>query len=68
MEKCTVMNYPEKPSIFDQLLNQAQGSSYADAKMQEAFGEYYNLLKPLRRMNGKGSVEASVPYYLMFNL
>lgn len=68
VEKCTVMNYPEKPSIFDQLLNRAQGSSYADAKMQEVFGEYYNLLKPLRRMNGKGSVEASVPYYLMFNL
>ncbi len=68
LDECTVMNFPKKSNVFDQLLNQAKGTSYADAKMQEAFGDYYNMLKPLRRINGKGTVEASVPYYLMFNL
>ncbi|MCM1313603.1 MAG: signal peptide peptidase SppA [Bacteroides sp.] len=68
LDKCTVMSYPKKSSVFDQLLNQVQGGSYADAKMQEAFGDYYNMLKPLRRISEKGTVEASVPYYLIFNL
>lgn len=68
IEDCTVMNYPNKPNVFDQLMNQMKGGSYADAEMRNVLGEYYNMLKPLRRIKDKGTVEAAVPYYLMFNL
>lgn len=68
VDEYTVLEYPGKSSIFDNLLKQASGSSYADGKMQQALGEYYNIFTDLSNIGNKCGVQASLPYYLMFNL
>lgn len=64
----TVLSYPAKTSMFENLLNEASGDSYADKKMREAFGEYYDVFSNLKNIKGKTGIQASLPYYLMFNL
>lgn len=68
IESYTLMSYPAKPNVLDQLMNQAKSGSYADAKLKEAFGEYYNMLAPIRRLKTEGSIEAAMPYRYNFNL
>lgn len=64
----TLMSYPGKTSVFESILNETSGDSYADRKMQESFGEYYNIFSDLKNIKSKTGVQASLPYYLMFNL
>lgn len=68
IESYTLMSYPAKPNVLDQLMNQAKSGSYADAKLREAFGEYYNMFAPIRRLKTEGSIEAAMPYRYNFNL
>ena len=68
IESYTLMSYPAKPNVLDQLMNQAKSGSYADAKLKEAFGEYYNMFAPIRRLKTEGSIEAAMPYRYNFNL
>lgn len=68
VEEYTLMTYPGKSSVFENLLNETTGDSYADRKMQETFGEYYNIFSDLQKIKSKTGVQASLPYYLMFNL
>lgn len=68
IESFTLMSYPAKPNVLDQLMNKAKSGSYADAKLKETLGEYYNMFAPVRRLKNGGSIEAAMPYRYMFNL
>lgn len=68
VKESTVLTYPGKTSMFENLLNEATGDSYADKKMQEAFGEYYHIFSSMTNIKSKCGVQASLPYYLRFNL
>ncbi|MBO4664744.1 MAG: signal peptide peptidase SppA [Bacteroidaceae bacterium] len=70
VEKCTVMTYPDKKGIFDNLLDNATSTdSYADGKIREALGDdYYNMFSNIKNIKNKSKIQASMPFYLMFNL
>ena len=68
VEECTVLTYPRKESMFESLMKEASGDSYADRKMQATFGEYYDLFSNLRSIQQKTGIQASIPYHMMFNL
>ena len=62
------MNYPAKASVFDNLLEEVQGNSYADAQLKQHLGEYYNVFTDMKRITSNTGIQASLPYYLQFNL
>ena len=64
----SIMEYPAGGSFLDNLLNEIQKKSYADAQMKAALGEYYELFGQLRNIQQKTGIQASLPYYLRFNL
>lgn len=68
VKESTILTYPGKTSIFESLLDKASGSSYADKKMEETFGEYYHIFSSMTNIKSKCGVQASLPYYMMFNL
>jgi len=68
VDEYTLQTYPGKTSMFENLLNEASGDSYADRKMKEAFGEYYDMFSNMKNVKSKTGIQASLPYYLMFNL
>ncbi|MBR1667838.1 MAG: signal peptide peptidase SppA [Bacteroidaceae bacterium] len=68
VDEASVINYPAKPTIFDSLLEQMQGTSYADKQIKEALGDYYSVFSELKNVGQKSGIQASLPYYLMFNL
>ena len=67
-EEATIMNYPAKASVFDNLLEEVQGNSYADAQLKQHLGEYYNVFTDMKRITSNTGIQASLPYYLQFNL
>lgn len=69
VDGCTIMTYPAPSSFLESLLNDKLTSdSYADGKMREALGEYYNIFSNVTNIKSKSGIQASLPYYLMFNL
>ena len=64
----TIMTYPAKASMLDNLFKEVSGDSYADRKMRETFGEYYNIFSNMKSITNKTGIQASLPYYLMFNM
>ena len=62
------MNYPAKASVFDNLLEEVQGNSYADAQLKQHLGGYYNVFTDMKRITSNTGIQASLPYYLQFNL
>lgn len=65
----TIMEYPGEGSMFEQLLKgMSPKESYADAELRSFLGEYYSIYSSMRNANGKTGIQASLPYYLMFNL
>jgi len=68
IDEYTVISYPGESSMFENLLNSVSGESYADAQMQQALGEYYNMFRNVKNVGNKTGIQASLPYYLMFNL
>lgn len=68
LDEASVMSYPGKTNIFDNLMNEMKGNSYADAQLQEALGEYYGVFSDIKHINRKTGVQASMPYYLKFKL
>ena len=68
LDEASVINYPAKSNMFEDLLKEVKGTSYADAQLKNTFGEYYNLFNDLKNINNKTGVQASLPYYLMFKL
>ena len=68
VKEYSIMEYPSSGSLLDNLLEEAKGNSYADTRMKAALGEYYDLFSQLRHINNKTGIQASLPYYLRFNL
>ncbi len=58
------VSYPEKADWFDQLLDQFSDDSYADKKMRETFGEYYEPFKLLRTLNMQNAAQARLPFVI----
>ena len=69
-EEATIMNYPAKASVFDNLLEEVQGNSYADAQLKQHLGEYYNVFTDMKRITSNTGIQASlrprpgIPYVL----
>ena len=59
--------YPGKSSWLDQLLNQASGDSYVNAKMRQALGEYYQPFMLLKTINSQSAIQARVPFMMNIN-
>lgn len=68
VEEATVICHPAKANVFDNLLKEIKGTSYADAQMQQALGEYYNIFTDVKNIQQKTGMQASMPYFLNFNL
>jgi protease-4 len=69
VDKCTVIAYPAQKGMFEDLLNDAVNTdSYADGKIKELMGDYYFMFSNIKNLKGKSNIQASMPYYLMFNL
>ena len=68
IEEASVLSYPAKSSFFDNLMNEANGSSYADAQLKATLGEYYNIFRDIKNINQRTGIQASLPYFMMFNL
>ena len=69
IDKCTVIAYPAQKGMFEDLLNDAVNTdSYADGKIKELMGDYYFMFSNIKNLKGKSNIQASMPYYLMFNL
>ena len=62
------MNYPAKTTVFDQLLEEMQGSSYADKQLKETLGEYYSFWADIKNVRQKSGMQAALPYRLKFKL
>jgi protease-4 len=68
MKEYSVMEYPSNSSILENLMKEVSGNSYADAQMKAALGEYQEMFGQLKNINRKTGIQASLPYYLRFNL
>ena len=68
VEEVSVINYPTKSTFFDSLLNEMQGTSYADQQLKQALGEYYPIWAELKNVGQKTGIQTALPYYLKFNL
>lgn len=67
IDEYTVLSYPAKSDLFEELLNEVSGDSYADAKLRELLGEHYNYFRSLQHLDKHGNVQAQLPYYFKFN-
>lgn len=68
VDEATIINYPTKATLFENLLNEMQGTSYADKQLRETLGEYYIFYSEMQHLHQKTGAQASMPYFLMFNL
>ena len=67
-DDATVMEYPAKSSTIESIMNSFTEMSIGDSHMREALGEYYNIFTEIKNMGTKTGIQASLPYYMMFNL
>lgn len=67
-DKCTVMYYPQKNDIFENLLETVQPSSYADSQIKDNLGEFYLMFHSMKDIKNMDNIQAALPYYLRFNL
>ena len=49
-------------------MKETQGNSYADKQLKQTLGEYYPTFMQLKDVGQKTGAQASLPYYLKFNL
>ena len=68
LDEASVMNYPAKSTIFEQLMNEMQGTSYADKQLKETLGDYYAIFADLKKVGQKTGIQAALPYFLKFKL
>ena len=68
VDEASIMNYPAKTTVFDQLLEEMQGSSYADKQLKETLGEYYSFWADIKNVRQKSGMQAALPYRLKFKL
>ena len=68
LDEASVMNYPAKTTVFEQLMEEMQGTSYADKQIQQALGDYYPIISDMKKVQQKTGVQTALPYRLKFNL
>jgi len=68
LDEASVINYPTKSNILDQLLEEMQGTSYADKQLKQTLGDYYPLWNDLKNARQKTGIQAALPYRLKFKL
>ena len=68
VDECTVLNYPAQKSLLESLVNEVKSNTYADAQLKETFGEFYGFFRTLMHIDRRGSMQAQLPYYFIFNL
>ena len=68
LNEASVMNYPAKKNVFEQLMEEMQGTSYADKQLQQALGDYYPIISDMKKVQQKTGVQTALPYRLKFNL
>jgi len=56
--------YPTQPSLFEQLMSQANGGNYLDEQLRVTLGEYYKPFILMREASQMSPVQARLPYYL----
>ena len=66
--ECTIKTYPEKASIFENLLQEVKPTSYADEQLKANLGEFYPMVKSIQNINNKDNIQAALPYFLKFNM
>ena len=68
LDEASIMNYPAKSNIIDDLLNEMKGSSYADKQLKETLGDYYPIWANMKKVNQRTGIQAALPYFLKFKL
>ena len=70
VKNCTVVRYPGAEGFMEQLMSQLAdtGDSYADKKLHETMGEYYNTFRYLQYSATQPSIQTILPYSIQFNL
>lgn len=68
IDESSVMNYPSKTNILDQLMEEMQGTSYADKQLKQTLGDYYPIWADLKNVQQKTGIQTALPYKLKFNL
>jgi protease-4 len=68
VDEASIINYPAKSTMFDNLMNEMQGNSYADKQLRQALGEYYIFYSNIQHLHQRTGIQASMPYFLTFNL
>ena len=68
LDEASVMNYPAKTTVLEQLMEEMQGTSYADKQIQQALGDYYPIWSSMKNVHQKTGIQTALPYYLRFNL
>jgi protease-4 len=68
VKEYSVMEYPKNASFLENLMKEASGNSYAEAQMKAALGEYQEMFGQMKNIQSKTGIQASLPYYLRFNL
>ena len=68
IDEASVMNYPSKTNILDQLMEEMQGTSYADKQLKQTLGDYYPIWADLKNVQQKTGIQTALPYKLKFNL
>lgn len=68
IDECSIINYPAEASMFESLMDNASGDTYADRKMKAALGEYYDMFNDVMDIKNKSGVQASIPFRMNFNL
>jgi len=68
VDESTVVCYPSKDDFMTTLMESMSSDSYADAQMKQTLGEYYSIYSQLRSTSQRTGIQASLPYFLKFNL
>ena len=68
LDEASVMNYPAKTTVLEQLMEEMQGTSYADKQLQQALGDYYPIWSSMKNVRQKTGIQTALPYFLKFNL
>ncbi|MBR0046015.1 MAG: signal peptide peptidase SppA [Bacteroidaceae bacterium] len=68
VDEASIINYPAKSTVFDNLMNEMQGNSYADKQLRQTMGEYYIFYSNIQHLNQRTGIQASMPYFLTFHL
>lgn len=67
VKDCCINTYPAKPSVLDNILSTVTGGSYAEVKLKEVFGEFYQDFENLRNIQKKDYLQTRLPYVLKLN-